>query len=301
MTIFKGFASLILAATIAATLSAEPHCPGNVESVPLHYINGYQMIVAVSVSHSGPYNFLLDSGTQFTMVDPSLASELHLKGQGSVPVDGIGFHTAGSAVRLDQLAIGSHTVAHLEALVYSLQNPNSSDLHLRGVLGEDFLQHFDMLIDNVHKMLCLDEFSAMRPEMKGPHISLVTPMDDDDVPPNSLIISVRLSGATRPLRLDLDSGATAPFLYGASLSTSAAKLRGASLHVTGTDGTQRAVVASPPQDMKIGTLEFTKVQFFTLADGKHGAISGFDGVLPMGFFRRVFICHAEHFAMLEAR
>jgi len=43
--------------------SAEPHCPGNVASVPLHLTNSHQMIVAVSVNHSGPYNFLLDTGT----------------------------------------------------------------------------------------------------------------------------------------------------------------------------------------------------------------------------------------------
>src|SRR6202030_4855046 len=98
------------------------------------------------------------------------------------------------------------------------------------------------------------ESSAMRPDMKGLHIALVTAMDGDDVPPNSLIIPVRLSGAARPLRLKLDSGANAQFLYGASQSTSAAKLRSASLHGTGTDGTQRAFVALPPQDMKIGSL-----------------------------------------------
>jgi hypothetical protein len=32
------------------------------------------MIVAVSVNHSGPYNFLLDTGTQMTMVDRVLAA-----------------------------------------------------------------------------------------------------------------------------------------------------------------------------------------------------------------------------------
>jgi hypothetical protein len=49
------------------------------------------MIVAVSVNHSGPYNFLLDTGTQVTMVDPSLAAELHLNTQGSAEVAGVGF------------------------------------------------------------------------------------------------------------------------------------------------------------------------------------------------------------------
>ena len=59
MSTFKWFASLVLAATIVPTLPAEPHCPGNVASVPLHLTNRHQMIVAVSVNHSGPYNFLV--------------------------------------------------------------------------------------------------------------------------------------------------------------------------------------------------------------------------------------------------
>lgn len=302
MTTFRRFASLVLAAGIATTLSAETHCPGNVESVPLRYVNGYQMIVAVSVNHSGPYDFLLDTGTQFTMVDPSLAAELHLSNQDSIPVDGTGFHAAASSAQLDQLAIGSHTVAHLEAVVYTLKNLKSFDLHLRGVLGEDFLQHFDMLIDNGHKMLCLDESSAMRPDMKGNHIALVTPVDGDDIPPNSLIIPVRLSGAVQPLRLKLDSGANAPFLYNASKLHAIVHLRVASLHGGGADGAQRSIIALPSQDVKIGTLEFSKVPFFALAGtAQDSGTSGFDGLLTVGLFRRAFICHAEHFAVLEPR
>lgn len=81
MSAFKWFASFVLAATLVPALPAEPHCPGNVASVPFRLVNGYQMIVAVSVNHSGPYNFLLDTGTQMTMVDPALAAELHLNTQ----------------------------------------------------------------------------------------------------------------------------------------------------------------------------------------------------------------------------
>lgn len=302
MTTFKGVASVVLAASIATTLSAETHCPGNVESVPLHYVNGYQMIVTVSVNHSGPYDFLLDTGTQFTMVDPSLAAELHLSNQDSIPVDGTGFHGSASSASLDQVAVGSHTVAHIEALVYSLKNLKAFDLRLRGVLGEDFLQHFDMLIDNAHKMLCLDESSAMRGEMKGNHIALVTPIDGEDVPPNSLILPIRLSGSSRPLRLKLDSGANAPFLYSASKLDAIPQLRVASLRGSGTDGAQRSFVALPPQEMKIGSIEFSKVPFFTLAsEDRNSGNLGFDGLLTMGLFRRVFVSHSDHFAILEGR
>ena len=43
---FKGFASLVLAATIVSTLSAETHCPGNAASVPLHLVNRHHWVAA---------------------------------------------------------------------------------------------------------------------------------------------------------------------------------------------------------------------------------------------------------------
>ena len=98
----------VLTAVLIPTLLAEAHCPGNVESVPLRLINSYQMIVSVLVNHSEPYDFLFDTGTQFTIVDPSLAAELHLSNQDSIPVDGTGFHTAASSAQLDKLDVGSH-------------------------------------------------------------------------------------------------------------------------------------------------------------------------------------------------
>src|SRR5258708_34466041 len=96
MSNFKRFASFVLAATIVPALHAEPHCPGNVASVPLRLTNSHQMIVAVSGNHSGPYNFLLETGTQITMVDPSLADDLPLNTQGSAGIKRSGFCAARS-------------------------------------------------------------------------------------------------------------------------------------------------------------------------------------------------------------
>src|SRR5258708_20726100 len=140
MSTFKWLASFVLAATIVPALPAEPHCPGNVASVPLHLTNSHQMIVAVSVNHSGPYNFLLDTGTQMTMVDPSLAAELHLNTQGSAGVAGVGFLASAPFAQLALPELVSHAVANQKVLVFDFQSSHSVDLHLfRGVLGEDFL------------------------------------------------------------------------------------------------------------------------------------------------------------------
>jgi Aspartyl protease len=215
MSAFKWFASFVLAATIVPALPAEPHCPGNVASVPLHLTNSHQMIVAVSVNHSGPYNFLLDTGTQITMLDPSLTAELHLNTHGSAVVAGVGFRGAASLAQLDLLEAGSHAVANQKVLVFDFQNPHFVDLHYRGVLGEDFLGQFDILIDNDHKLLCLDDSSVMAAAVKGPHIALAAPAQAANGMPafRSLIMTAVLSDGTRPVRLKLDSGTNVSFLF----------------------------------------------------------------------------------------
>ena len=303
MSTFKWFASFVLAATIVPALPAEPHCPGNVASVPLHLTNSHQMILAVSVNHSGPYNFLLDTGTQITMVDPSLAAELHLNTLGSAAVAGVGFDAAASVAQLDVLEVGSHAVANQKVVVFDIQNPHSVDLHFRGVLGEDFLSQFDMLIDNAHNLLCLDDSAGMRADVKGPHIALLKPARAaNDMPAlMSLIIVARLSDGERPVRLKLDSGTNVSFLFNTYRYMPLGLLRSTSLRGGGLDGAQHPYAIMPLQDLQIGPLEIPRVPFVTFADSPEGLsrTSAFDGLLALGLFRRVFICHADRFAILE--
>jgi len=302
MTTFQWFAPLVLAATILPTLAAETHCPGNAASVPTRVLNRHQIVLSVSVNHTGPYNFLLDSGTQITTLDPSLAARLHLDTQGAAVVAGAGSRQAASFAQLDLIEAGSHAVAHQRVLVYDLQNLRSSDLEIQGILGEDFLKQFDILIDNVHRRLCLDNSAAMRAEVKGRHIPLVAPAEPADgaALPGLLIIEVRLSDGMRPVRLLLDSGTNSPVLYNTSQYMALPLSQGLPLRGNGVDGAQRIFLALPPQDVKIGSLELSRVPFFTLAGAQKDArIKGFDGVLPAGLFRRVFIDHADHFAILE--
>ena len=304
MSAFKWFASFVLAATIVPALLAEPHCPGNVASVPLRLVNRYQMILAVSVNHSGPYNFLLDTGTQMTMVDPALAAELHLNTQGSAGVAGVGFLASAPFAQLDLLEVGSHAVANQKVLVFDFQNSHSVDLHLfRGVLGEDFLGEFDMLIDNAHNLLCLDDSPAMAADVKGPHIALVAPARATNGMPalRSLIIAARLSDGTRPVRLKLDSGTNVSFLFYTARYMPLELLQRTSLLGGGLDRAQRPVSTIPLQNLQIGSLEFPRVSFFTYADSPEGLsrTSAYDGLLTLGIFRRVFICHTHHFAVFE--
>ena len=120
------------------TLAAETPCPGNVASVPIRFVNRHQVVLSVSVNHTGPYNFLLDSGTQLTMISPPLAAALHLNTQGATVIAGAGFRQSASFAQLDLIEAGAHAVANQKVLVYDLQNLHSADLYIQGILGEDF-------------------------------------------------------------------------------------------------------------------------------------------------------------------
>ena len=186
--------------------------------------------------------------------------------------------------------------------MFDFENPHAIDLHYRGVLGEDFLSQFDMPIDNDHNLICLDNSSAMAADVKEPHIALAAPAQTANGMPalRSLIIAANLSDGTRPVRLKLDSGTNVSFLFNTAQYLPLELLRRTSAHGGGFDGAQHRYLTMPLQDVQIGSLEISRVSFFTFADFKKDSSLTDDGLLATGLFRRVFISHAHHFVVFES-
>jgi len=299
MSILKGFACLVVAATVAPATPAQANCPGNVESLPYRSLNRHQIVVPVAINHSGPYNFLLDTGTQMTMIDPALAAELHLVGSGEVSVRTGGVSASAVIADTELVQAGTHQVRGLKVVVFDVAVQGGRSRDLRGVLGEDFLEHFDLLIDNAHSMVCLDDSGRMRAGVNGPHVQLLSPAGGDGLA-RVPVVAVRLADGMRPARLELDSGADVSFLFDASfMALGVPKV--VPIQGGGATGELRAFRALPPQNVKIGSVEIAKVPFVTFsAVQKNSHTSDFDGLLPIGLFKTVFINHAEHFAVLKA-
>ena len=163
----RHFAFLFVAALLPGSLWAESGCPANVKPIPFQKINQHQMVVAVSINHTGPYDFLLDTGTQMTVVDLSLAANLHLETTGNANVAGASFQGHAVYARLDRLEVGEHVALNQGVVVYNMKNLQDAGFALRGLLGEDFLSSYDVLIDKEHNLLCIDDTGAMLGELKG--------------------------------------------------------------------------------------------------------------------------------------
>jgi hypothetical protein len=302
MSSFKWLASAVLATVISPELHSEPHCPGNVAILRFRLVLRSQIIVPVTINHAGPYDFLVDTGAQITIVDPALAAELQLKIEGTTGLVGVGFRTRPSFAHLDTLEVGSHAMANPPVVIQNMEL-QAADPHIRGVLGGDFLRKFDVLIDYARGMLCLDDAKVMRSEIKGKHIALVSlPHPDGGViSTEPLIIQVHLSGIpSRPLFQLLDSGANVPLLYDPGEAKVGGFSVSAPIRDRGPDGVKRIFTVLPPQDMRIGTLTLHQISFFfPLATGKDIPKVEGDGILPTALFRRVYISYADRFVVLD--
>jgi hypothetical protein len=302
MSTCKWLSPIALAAAILPVAHAEPHCPGNVDILRLRLVQRSQIIVPVTINHSGPYDFLVDTGSQVTIVDPALAAKLDLRIEGTTGFVGVGFRTRPSFAHLDILEAGSHAVANPLVIVQNLEHLQAIDPHIRGILGGNFLGHFDVLIDYAHNMLCLDDAKIMEPEIKGKHIALVTPPHPEAtvLVTEPLIIPVHLGGiATRQLLL-LDSGTNVPFLYDPGKWSAPGLSVSAPLRNHSADGVERTFTVLPPQDMEIGILAFRQISFATITGtGRDIPKVGVDGLLPTVLFRRVYISYADGFVVLE--
>ena len=77
-------AAVSLALTILPAIEAEPRCPGNTASVTPRLVQHALIVIPVKINQSGPFEFMVDTGSQLNVIDPSLAAQLGLTSQGTV-------------------------------------------------------------------------------------------------------------------------------------------------------------------------------------------------------------------------
>jgi hypothetical protein len=306
MTKFQRLAALVLTTASTPALCAAMHCPDNVESVRLRIIKRYQMIVPVSVNGAGPYDFLIDTGSAVTLIDSSLARELRLPLSGNASVAGAGPRASADLSLVESMAIGSQMLHNETVVVYDLPAFVSSQGQIRGILGESFLAHFDALIDVAHLEICLagisNRDSVLGSVAKGAHIPLITSSNSglDESRIGALVISVRLTNGTRPVRMKLDSGTNQAFLYNVDKIMDLPYYKGEVLHGHAIDGATLSFMVLPLQNVQIGSLLLPRVPFIARVN-KSSETSGFDGLLAFNSFKQVFISHSNHYVILEPR
>jgi Aspartyl protease len=301
MSIFKSLVFAGLAATVSI-INAESHCPGNVDSLNLRLVQSSLIVVPVEINHTGPYDFVVDTGAQVSTIEPALASELHLKAEGNIGVAGVATYARTPYAYLKVIGAGEHSVPNTLAVIQDLTQLKEADSRIRGILGANFLEHFDVLIDNIRQILCLDGSGDLASTIKSEHITMAEPRGEQlDLPfTRPVIVPARLSGNSKtPLLLRLDSGSNAPLLY-ANPNRGKAPIDPATPLKRVVNGVEQGFAVLPPQDIRIGKHSVRQVAFFLPLNAVGGTtIPREDGLLPTIAFQRVFISCSGGYVALE--
>lgn len=115
-----------------------------------------RMTVPVRVHEKGPFEFLVDTGSQNTVLSHDLAAKLGIEGKRRATLVGIAGKEEVDAVSVDQLDIGRRSY-------FGLFAPLLADDHIGadGILGVDSLQGQRVLIDFDKKLMAIGDAKAL--------------------------------------------------------------------------------------------------------------------------------------------
>ncbi|HEU5020345.1 MAG TPA: retropepsin-like aspartic protease [Bryobacteraceae bacterium] len=253
----------------AASLLGIAACP-LAGAVKLSIRDGRPFVKGVFVNGHGPYRFLIDTGANMNVIESDLAQKIGM----SATFEDVVESALGksSMPGSDGNTIG---LGHVRAENQRFQFSTLDTLHtvwpdVKGILGQAFLSCFDYRLDLQHKKL---EFGKQEPAGKR------TPFR---------LLEGRTTLSTSLGNLVVDSGAGRLLLFG----------------VTPEDGGQMPMLTMTGS-RKVGTVSRQLlIEGRDIWRGDALALPGqpergIAGLMPISFFKSVYICNSEGYVVLE--
>ncbi len=142
------------------SLPPSPSPPPQLPALPpprkitsLSFRPGSPILVSAKINGAGPIPLILDTGADRTLITSWAQQKLGLPAENSIPVllRGVTGESRGTAVWVDSVEIGEARVGPILITIHD------SDLKgADGLLGRDFLAHFNVSIDSKEGIVTLD-------------------------------------------------------------------------------------------------------------------------------------------------
>lgn len=147
---------LLLCAPHGRAAAAGGPCPGPSEGAgAVQVLNGLPLITATIDGAAAP--LILDTGAEETVLTAPAAARLGLRGHYEYPhsLRSVSGGVATGQARVESLSVGDGAVRDFFILVGSLSLPSIAGTQPAGLLGGDFLSHFDVDLDLAEGRLVL--------------------------------------------------------------------------------------------------------------------------------------------------
>lgn len=172
------------------------------ETVEIEYREawGYGVVVPVHIQGLGLFDFLLDTGTDVTVVRSDLAHRLGLVPTSRVELATLAGQRLVPQATLRGLALGGVRLTPVDVLIHDMAATHGRVAHLTGMLGRNALAGLSFTIDHARRRIRLGG-----PTMEGG----VTYTEEQGRP----VVEALLRCGGEPIRLVLDSGAAGLVLF----------------------------------------------------------------------------------------
>jgi hypothetical protein len=270
----------------------------SVVRVPMHEIAGEE-VVEVSINGTGPYDFILDTGSNVTVMRSQLIRKLNLSSGAPTAIVTATGETRGQRVIIESIAVAGLAVEHLEINV--LDRAQVLNGRVEGILGENFLKNFDILIDNEQQTLFIDRTSSLEGSVAGERLSFSRFGSFGYKPTTDrIVIELKVPSFTgKPLLFLVDSGINAAALYPPP-GGQALRAMQSSQHVSVSDLNQRRDCQIQKTNFEIGGGTFRGLELVACEDLTRNKMDT-DGLMPTRVFHRFFISHRGGYVIANPR
>jgi len=260
----------------------------------LRLLGGRLPVVSVYLDGRGPFDFLLDTGTNSTIVTPDLAAALGLEPEGRVTLITVAGARDVPRARLRRVVVGGSAAADVEALVSGLEELRRLDPRVCGVLGQNYLGRFDYTLDYGGRTLEFDGAGQGRPP-SGERVPYA-------LEEGKLIVEARTEAyATRALRLVLDGAATSLVIFEDPRGGLALTLPSGGAGMMLTEAGSLEVGLARLRSLRVGGTCLRDVPVALVRDPAGRAARAEDGLLPTSLFRAVYFNHGGGYVIFNPK
>lgn len=264
--------------------------------VPMKDVLGME-IVKVSINGNGPYDFVLDTGANTTLVKRQLLLKLNIPVRDTVPVTTSLGESQYQWAIAQNIDIAGLSVEGLQVNTLEGKEAGLPGRQVQGILGENFLRHFDLLIDNEQHTLVLDRESSLEDTLSGEHLQFSAFGNyQSDSTPNRIVVQLKVpSLLLKPLFFVIDSGASSAVIYPAPGGMALRAMQNAQPGtMQGLD--ERRTCRVQRTTLELGTGSFREIELVACEGLTRNKMDS-DGLLPTRIFHQIFICHRARYVI----
>jgi hypothetical protein len=258
--------------------------------LPFRLVHTSVIIVSLMANGEGPFDFILDTGTDTTLVDPQLARRLSLPSTGEIRLNSIGGAQTVTSSVIQKLTIGPAQVQYLRVLIQDLSEARKIDSSISGIVGQNFLSHFNYLLDYQQRSIQFELAAEISAAIDGDSVPMQTTG-------NRMIVASEVESPQRAtLRLVLDSGTSSVMLIGHAAQVVDLRENRAGIS---TGGGFRTLVGRLNL-LTVGSHQFQDVQVLLPTEPSQWEQIE-DGVLPTDLFRALYVNNKQGFVVFDPR